>query len=336
MSDERGQMTPEELDELASAYLDGEATTEEAALVEGDARLEALVEELRAVRDLIATPVEAPSQEVQDEMIAQALAHRAPVVSLETARRRLRAIPPRARVILAAAAVVAALALVGVTVFQGQGDEEFADDGTTSAPAMADEPAMDMMESAPASDEEIEVTADEVPMDDSAPASGLAASAEEAMEEPIDLMEPEEAAEDLAMDADDAPDEVLTEAPSDDSGDAEQAMADEPTAPQPVSEESFSEFATEADLVAYVVQLADERLAVGDTAGTDDAAAINLMGCELLPDEDVELLSRFYAVVEGAESQVSVYLGEDELRFTQTTPPPDCELFNSHTFLDWP
>ena len=123
MSDERGEMTPRELDELASAYLDGEATAEEAALVESDPGLQALVEELRAIRDLVATPVEQPSDEVRDEMVAQALAHRAPVVSMEKARRRLRSIPPQARVILAAAAVVAVIAMVGVTVFERASDD---------------------------------------------------------------------------------------------------------------------------------------------------------------------------------------------------------------------
>ena len=97
MSDERGEMTPQGMDELASAYLDGDATPQEAAQVESDPRLQELVEELRAVRNLVGAPMEVPSDEVRDQMIAQALDRRAPVVPMKTARRRLRAIPRRPR-----------------------------------------------------------------------------------------------------------------------------------------------------------------------------------------------------------------------------------------------
>ena len=44
---------PHDLDELASAHLDGATSPEEAALVDADPALQARVEELRAVRDAV-------------------------------------------------------------------------------------------------------------------------------------------------------------------------------------------------------------------------------------------------------------------------------------------
>ena len=333
MSDERGEMTPQELDELASAYLDGEATAEEAALVENDPGLQALVEELRAARNLVATPVEPPSNEVRDQMIAQALAHRAPVVSLERARRRLRPISPQTRVILAAAAVVAVIAMVGVTLFEqanrggDSGGDSFASDDSGAAPEMADEPAMDAADTAAAPEPEPESAepAEESLMDLSGSASNDADMADAPAEAVELLMSDEEAA---------AP--ASPESPEEDSAEVEPAMADEPEEVVPTSGNALLEFVTEADLVIHVVQLAEELTDTQGAGRADEATPIDLMGCSLFPDEGVELLARFDAFVEETEAQVSVYLGENELRFTQTTPPPDCELFNSHTFTNWP
>ncbi|MCY4133513.1 MAG: hypothetical protein OXG30_01170 [bacterium] len=269
MSDERGDLTPQEMDELASAYLDGEATPEEAALVESDARMQALVEELRAVRDLMAAPVEGPSDEVRDQMIAQALNHRAPVVSMDTARRRLRAIPPQARVILAAAAVIAAIAVVGVTIFERQGDEFAGDDDSASAPAMDD---------------------------------GYAA-----------------------------------DSPSEDSGEPEPMMADELEV-APTSGEALLVFETAAELGDYALLLAEELIGAQDTERLDETTDTDLMGCPLFhqfPVEGRELLTRFDALVDEFEVQVSLYLAESDLQLIESTPPPECALHNEHIFFDW-
>lgn len=356
MSDERGEMTPRELDELASAYLDGEATTEEAALVVSDPRLQNLVEELRAVRDLVGTPVEPPSDEVRDLMVAQALAHQAPVVSLERARRRLRPISPQTRVILAAAAVVAVIAMVGVTVFQQadrdggdnftsvdsaaspadrDGGDNFASEDSAASPEMADEPAMEAPAAALAAEPEPESaeSPEESPMDSSGPTSGDAEMADAPAEAGELLMSDEEA---VAPASPESPeDEFSTDDLTDDSGEAAPAMADEPE-DVPTSEKAPLVFDTEADLVIHVVLLADELTDAQGTGRVDEAIPIDLMGCPLFPDEGIELLTRFDAVVEETEAQVSVYLGDGDLRFTQTTPPPDCELFNAHTFTNWP
>lgn len=66
-------MTEDELDLLASAYLDGEATSEEVAMVERDPQLLARVEELRTVSEQVGTPVSGPSAELKEQQLAAAL-----------------------------------------------------------------------------------------------------------------------------------------------------------------------------------------------------------------------------------------------------------------------
>lgn len=336
MSDERGDLTPEQLDELASAYLDGEATAEEAALVESDPRLQELVEELRAVRNLVGAPVEVPSDEVRDQMIARALDHRAPVVSMETARRRLRAIPPQARVILAAAAVVAAIAAVGVTIFERQGDE-FADDDMASAPVVqADAPAdaedmpLPAAAAEPESMEANEESAASFDSDDADDVFTTEAPAEEMMDDEM-AIELEEA----PMDDGGYPEEEPLEAPAEDSDDGEAAMADEAADVAPTSGEELLVFETASDLADYMMLLAEDLVDAQGTSRLDESTAIDLMGCPLYPAEGIQLLSRFDAVVDEVEVQVSVYLSGDDLQVTETSPPPECELLNSHTFLNW-
>ncbi len=66
-------MTPEELDILASSYLDGEATPEEVALVERDPEVMARVREMQSVQEALHTP--APmSAAVREQHLAAALA----------------------------------------------------------------------------------------------------------------------------------------------------------------------------------------------------------------------------------------------------------------------
>ena len=63
-------LTPQERDELASAYLDGEATAAEQAMVEADSDLLARVEQLRHAAEEVASPV---AEAGREEIIAQAL-----------------------------------------------------------------------------------------------------------------------------------------------------------------------------------------------------------------------------------------------------------------------
>ena len=323
MSDERGEMTPQQMDELATAYLDGEATPEEAALVESDPQLQELVEEFRAVRDLIAAPVEPPSDEVRDQMIAQALDHRAPVVSLEKARRRLRAVPPQARVILAAAAVVAAIAVAGVTLFDqaARDDDEMMASESESAPAMADAPAdaEEMALPAPAPE----------PMSDEAPAE---APAEEMMAEEAEAM---------AMDFDDAPmDDGYA---SDDAAESEPMMADEGLAMEAPEDEledlaidlqqfdpANRVFAAEDDLVVHIIQMLS-----APQDDMDRPEPVEVVNCPQPPDQEFELLAQFTAMVEGTEVEVSAYLDADVLTITQTSLPPECETLSTSLVPDW-
>lgn len=67
-------MTDEELDLLASGYLDGEATPEEVAMIERDPALLARVAELRAAQSAVRAPVPGPSMGLKEDQLAAALA----------------------------------------------------------------------------------------------------------------------------------------------------------------------------------------------------------------------------------------------------------------------
>lgn len=67
-------MTDDELDLLASSFLDGEATPDEVALIEGDPTLLARVEELRLAQAAVRTPVPPPSMRLKEDQLAAALA----------------------------------------------------------------------------------------------------------------------------------------------------------------------------------------------------------------------------------------------------------------------
>jgi hypothetical protein len=98
-------------DELVSAVLDGEADAGERARVEADPELRARLEELRAVRDAVAAPVE-PLDEVTALRLRRTAAATAPVARPEEPRRGARAakwIGSVAAVVLLAAAVIPAL-----------------------------------------------------------------------------------------------------------------------------------------------------------------------------------------------------------------------------------
>jgi hypothetical protein len=98
-----------ERDELASAYLDGDATAEEVARVEADSGLMARVAELRAVTRSVAEPVTPPPAKVRDAAIARAVAA-ATTVDLAAERRRR----TRTRLWVASAAAVILAGLIAV------------------------------------------------------------------------------------------------------------------------------------------------------------------------------------------------------------------------------
>lgn len=103
-------------DELVSAVLDGESNDAERAVVAGDPRLQARLEELRGVAAAVATPVAAPTER-REAAIAAALAAPvapvAPVVDLGAARQRRRWGIVAGAAAAALVAIVALAALVG-------------------------------------------------------------------------------------------------------------------------------------------------------------------------------------------------------------------------------
>lgn len=114
-------------DELLSSYLDDEATPDEVARIESDPTLLARVEELRAARDLIATPVSPLAAAEIDALIESALEASAttPVVTgIERARRRR---SDRVRMVVAVAAGVLLLAIAVPVLGSLGGDSDDAD-----------------------------------------------------------------------------------------------------------------------------------------------------------------------------------------------------------------
>ncbi|WP_420639442.1 anti-sigma factor family protein [Candidatus Poriferisocius sp.] len=358
MSDDHGEMTPEERDELASAHLDGETTPAESARVSSDPDLQAVVEEFRSIKDLSAAPVEASlpelPAEVRDQMITRALDHRAPVESLGRARRRLRSVPTSARVVLAAAAAVIAVAVIGVTLID-RSDDDTGDTFASNDAAPSDTASSDA--AMPASGESDD--AGLLPRAESAEQTGPAEetmSADEATAE-----EPEEADEGFVPmydDSDEAP--ASEEAPA--APDAPLEPMDEPAAPAPVSgpdspdgappsdadateEEPLGDaamvaeasplvFDSAAELVDHLNQRAQLAPETWRADGVEAPLAVDLLGCPGSPTSDLRLVERFPVVVEGSDGQASVYVGDGQLLVTYTTPPPDCDLLRSVDALE--
>jgi hypothetical protein len=106
---ERSEFSHEH-DELASAYLDNEVTTEERARVEADPALVARVEELRSVHDALSDPVVPPTTTERDAAVTAALGA-ANVIDISAARGRR-----RLRIASIAAAVLLVLGAAGALI----------------------------------------------------------------------------------------------------------------------------------------------------------------------------------------------------------------------------
>jgi len=115
-------------DEVVSAVLDGEATPEERARVDGDAVLARRLAQFRSVSDVVGGPVSPVDAATRDESIDRALQSagddrgEADVIGIDRAGRRWRPEPNR-KVLVAAAAVVCLLALAGGLLAVGDGNE---------------------------------------------------------------------------------------------------------------------------------------------------------------------------------------------------------------------
>ena len=230
MSDERLRR-----DELASAYLDGEATPAEIAEVEADAALLARLGPLRAARDAVAAPAPPLSAEQRDKMISTALAAaEAPAETYVPAESELDAgngrgarfvLLRRPEILVMAAAVVLLAAVVSASLITSRGGDHDAADvaaqgtaaDTAAAPAeiaapaaeesMADDAAA--MEMAPA--EEAPAEADLETVEESAAEAALDAAAEPMAEETDITAADEEAEAEMAAPTPDADDAVAAD-----------------------------------------------------------------------------------------------------------------------------
>jgi len=125
---------PDDRDELASAYVDGQLDDADQARVEGDAYAMELVERLRTLRRALAT-VEPPDPAQRDRAIAAALAAVVGAPPAPPARRaqfrRHRRIAPT---VMAAAAAVVLVGVAGVFVLgRGSSDDDSAGPAADSA-----------------------------------------------------------------------------------------------------------------------------------------------------------------------------------------------------------
>jgi hypothetical protein len=171
------------LDELVSAYLDGEATVDEVARVEQSAELTARAATLRAVRDAVGAPVGAPPDGHRDQAVAAALrasSTAANVTSLSVRQAR------SARVVRLAsvAAVVAMFMLAGSIVLLTRDSENQSETVASADTAAAETDAgSDAADDAGAlAQERIEAPAEE-PVEEAAsePAAEPEMMADEAM-----------------------------------------------------------------------------------------------------------------------------------------------------------
>ena len=257
MSDTTDDLTPG--NDLASAYLDGETTADERAIVEADDALLDEVERLRQVRAVLGATTEPPPISVREAHLAAALdvwdrmpdAERAgtgdgtPSAGMDAAAAAAITTPPPTNLsgrrerrqraesgkwLLGAAAGLVVLAGAGV-VFQSIGTGD--DDAGESAPAeeAADEPASE---------------ADEVARDAAEVAEGsqvasepfIGADSDDVADEDLSVAADDTAMEDDAMESE--PEEAMEEEPAEEAeeaAEAEDAMEDASAMEDEASEE---------------------------------------------------------------------------------------------------
>ncbi|WP_419918554.1 anti-sigma factor family protein [Candidatus Poriferisocius sp.] len=308
MNDDHTEMTPKELDDLASAYLDGEATMQEVTLVSSDPRLQARVEQFRTIKTQMATPVKPPPSEVRDRMIAQALTHRTPVMALESTRRR-RLTPRRVGVVLATAAVVAAITIVSLGVIQKNNSD--------TGDSFATETRIDPSTSATVL-ENAEI--------DEKPPENLDFFTQDSRGPVINSPESEEIA--------------TGDWESDDQGTMDEGTGmnayhqpeeDQIGETMPTPGKVPQRFDTLTDLKTYAVWLANNYSHEQNDNMDEEIPIVSSTSCPLLLEEEpeLELIARFTVLVEGTETEVSVYINNDLVVLTRTTPPPDCHNLDS-------
>ena len=209
-------------DELVSAYLDGETTPAETALVEQDDALMARAAELRTVRDAVSAPVSALSMADRERMIGAAMAAADEIPELDTAVVPLRRFSRPLLAMAAAVALIAAVVGVGLLAGRlgGDGEADVALEGALTTAAaetgiVADAEESAGLDSAADADAEASVEYDAemaAPMMDEADDAAAEAMAEEPAEEPAEeWMAEAEAAAEAAMAASEAHTDSMSE-----------------------------------------------------------------------------------------------------------------------------
>lgn len=220
----------DDYDELASAYLDGEATAEEIARVESDPELLAIVDEFRTIAQAVAAPISLPDERTRNAAIAAAVS--APgaipttpsVRSLDTARPKRR---ERMNKLMSVAAGFVAVVVGGTIIWAiaNAGDERTTDTATSSVQASSD-----------ASDAVSDTAADEAAFD---------SIFDDAMEEePLEEAALEEAEDDAMED-----EPLVDSARAAGAGSDEQRLGDDDAADEPatVTQETQSSDASDGE-----------------------------------------------------------------------------------------
>ncbi len=243
-------------DELVSAYIDGEATAAEVALVEADPTLLARVAHYRAIAEVVASPPPAPSAEAREAAIAAALGASTTskkVTSLAPIQQRRSRFANQKAMVLSAAAVLLVLFLGVAVVSNLSGNDS--QDTASAGDATSDAAETDSEDTGRLTTESADMADDDdrsIAGSSAAAESGLDAAGEdeamedEAMEEEAMEEEAEEEAMEEEPDALFADDAVTEEAASD-------TPADEPTA------STIRSFGSLEELLATVSAEQDNR-----------------------------------------------------------------------------
>ncbi len=268
-------------DELVSSYLDHEATPAEVARVEGDPRLMARVEEMRAAISLVATPPPLPQADL-DRIRATAVAAFSPTVTapvVDMAAARANRLERRNRILAVAAAVVLFGGLIGgISTLGGGSDDDTAGDSA-------------------------DTTADDASSDDSGAAdSGLDAMSTSTNDDTeVEMAEVAEA--DMGATADMADESTAADGSDSDDSDSDDSAADD-SVPEDAAPVTRLQMSLSFD------PLPDD---VGDHASVEElAAAVESLVIEMIVDEESDFAPEEFLPFSTCEETLAVALAGDE------------------------
>lgn len=221
---------PSSRDEIVAAYLDGEATSSERALVEADPELLEQVEVMRQIAALVAEPVVPPPLEVRNSHLAAALAESATAPNVTAIASRRRWATQHAAVLSVAAVILVALLAVPILLVRVTGG----DDDDTATSILAGDAAEEAGNDAGGESAFEELATTDADDTDPAPQAAAQEPADEAAEEPVEASAAEPAPTPAAGDAAaaaESDEEPAEEAALADDGSSEVAGTLDPAAP---------------------------------------------------------------------------------------------------------